>query len=57
MHRMKKTPCHKIGYTKREAETQRNALAHRQPRRRGRVKALRIYPCPDCNLRHLTKHV
>lgn len=54
---MKRTTCNKIGYTKREAESQRNALSHRQSRRRGRVKALRIYECPDCGTWHLTKHV
>jgi hypothetical protein len=54
---MKRTTCKKLGYTKREAESMRNALSHRQTRRRGRVKSLRIYPCPDCHQWHLTKNL
>lgn len=51
--------CGKTRYRdKRAALTVANLRAHRKRnRRKGRVKALRAYPCPDCLGWHLTSRV
>jgi hypothetical protein len=64
--RSRKPGCGKVRYGDRKAaQTEINSLRHRDQRtskhhrrgRRGRVKALRAYACPDCNGWHITKQV
>lgn len=47
----------KLIYTKKEAETVRNARTSRGKNRKSSrpAKGLRIYQCPDCGFYHLTK--
>lgn len=48
-------PCGKRGYPdKKTARTVANQRMHRGGSRKGKVKHLRAYPCPDCNQWHLS---